>query len=175
MTGKTVSTLKLLLAEFLAGHALLASGFLLAQLHPADLARDGLGQFAELDAADALVRGQPLARKRKNRLRHRAARLHALAQRDESLGHRQPHRIGTGHDGRLQHVLVLDQHALQFERADAVVGRLEHVVVAAHVEVVAVGVDGGGVSGVVAAAPHHLGHPGLVAFVGQHQAERPRF
>src|SRR5690554_2393945 len=32
----------------------------LAQLHPADLARDGLGQVGELQAADALVGGQPL-------------------------------------------------------------------------------------------------------------------
>jgi hypothetical protein len=67
---------------------------------------------------------------------------------------------------------MLDQHALQFERADAVVARLEHVVVAADVEVIAVGVDAGGVAGVVMAAAHGIGGLGLVAFVAEHQAQR---
>ena len=37
-----------------------AGGFLAAQLDPADLAGDRLGQLAELQPADPLVRGQPL-------------------------------------------------------------------------------------------------------------------
>jgi hypothetical protein len=39
-----------------------------AQLDAADLARDGLGQLGELEAADALVRLQVLARSMKARI-----------------------------------------------------------------------------------------------------------
>ena len=54
-----------------------------------------------------------------------------LRERDEGLRHREPHRVGARHDGDFGHGLVLDQHALELERADAIVRRLEHVVGAA--------------------------------------------
>jgi hypothetical protein len=78
-------------------------------------------------------------------------------QQDVGLGDGQPDRVGRRDDGGLGHRLVLDQHALQLERRDAVVRRLEHVVGPADVGDVAVVVRGGHVAGVVVAAPHRLG------------------
>ncbi len=70
------------------------------------------------------------------------------------LGHRQAQRVRARHHGHFGHGLVLDQHALQLERADAVVRGLEHVVGAAHEGDVAVGVARGDVAGVVVAVAH---------------------
>ena len=67
---------------------------------------------------------------------------------------------------------MLDHHAFQLERADAVVRRLEHVVIAADVKVIAVGVAESNVAGVVIAVAHGIGGFGLVALVAQHQALR---
>ena len=67
---------------------------------------------------------------------------------------------------------MLDHHAFQFERADAVVGRLEYVVIAADIKVVAVGVALGDVAGMVVAAAHGVRRLAVVAFIAQHQALR---
>ena len=81
----------------------------------------------------------------------------AGGEHDVRLGHGQPHRVGRRHHRRLGHRLVLDQHALQLERRDPVVGGLEHVVGAPDVGDVAVGVARADVAGVVVAAGHRLG------------------
>ena len=75
----------------------------------------------------------------------------------EGLGHGQAQRVGARHHRHLGHRLVLDQRAFQLERADAVVGRLEHVVGAADEGDVAVGVAHRDVAGVVVAVAHRVG------------------
>src|SRR5436309_9970488 len=68
--------------------ALAAVGFQLAQVHAADLARQGLGQLGhELDPAHALVRCEPLPRKGEDLAREFRAGRPVLRQRDEGLGH----------------------------------------------------------------------------------------
>ena len=79
----------------------------------------------------------------------RAARL----QDDERLRHEAADRVRARHDRRLGDRLVLDERALQLERADAVVRALEDVVGAADVGDVAVGVPLGDVARVVVAVP----------------------
>ena len=81
--------------------------------------------------------------------RRRAGGSRPAASATIGLRHRQPHRVGRGHHGGLGDGRVLDQHALQLERADAVVGRFEHVVGAADIGQVAVGVAAGDVAGAV--------------------------
>ena len=68
---------------------------------------------------------------------------------------------------------MLDQHAFQLEGADAVVGRLEHVVGAAHVGDVAVGVARGDVARVVRGVAHRFGGALGAVDVAVHQAQRP--
>ena len=82
------------------------------------------------------------------------------------------HRVRRRHDGGLGHGRVLDQDALQLERADPVVRGLEHVVGAPDVGDVAVRVAGADVTGVVVATGHGLGVALLVAVVADHQPER---
>ena len=91
----------------------------------------------------------------------------------ERLRHGQAQRVGARHDRRLGHRLVLDEHALELERADPVVGRLEDVVGAPDVGDVAVGVALGDVAGVVVAVAHHVGGALRIVEVADHQAERP--
>ena len=112
-----------------------------AQLHAADLAGDGLRQLARTRCGACACRA-PAARARRRRSLAPASRIGSQpgGEDHERLGHREPHGIGARHHRRLGHRLVLDQRALQLERADAVVGRLEHVVGAADVGDVAVGV-----------------------------------
>ena len=128
-----------------------------AQLDAADLARDRLRQRRELEPAHALVRRQVLPGVAHDGKRRLARRLLAGGERHVGLRHRKPQRVGRGHHRRLGHRLVLDQHALELERRDAVVRRLEHVVGAADVGDVALGVAAGDVARVVVAAVHRLG------------------
>jgi hypothetical protein len=51
----------------------------------------------------------------------------------KGLRHCKPQVIRAGYDGGLDNCLVLDQYALQFERADAVVGGFEDIIHAADV------------------------------------------
>ena len=95
--------------------------------------------------------------KPEDRLGQFPARLRAGHEDQIGLGHRQAQWVGAGHHGHLGHRLVLDQRALQLERADAVVGGLEHVVGATDVGDVAVGVARRHVAGVVVAVAHRLG------------------
>ena len=73
-------------------------------------------------------------------------------QRDERLRHRQPQRVGRRHDRRFGHRRVLDQRAFQLERADPVVGGFEHVVGAADIGEIAVGVAHRHIAGAVGGA-----------------------
>src|SRR5439155_22435840 len=67
--------------------ALATLGFQLAQVHAADLARQGLGQLGhELDAAHALVRREALPCKGEDLARELRAGRPVLRERDEGLG-----------------------------------------------------------------------------------------
>src|SRR4029453_4900413 len=74
-------------------------------------------------------------------------------QRDERLRYRVSQRIGARHHGRLGHGLVLDQYALELERAHAIIGGLEHVVGAADEGQIAVAVSRRDVARVVGPTP----------------------
>ena len=93
---------------------------------------------------------------------------------DIGLGHRGAHRVGARHDGRLAHRRVLDQHALQLEGADAVVGGLEDIVGPAHVGDVALLIDAGHVAGAVVAPLHGRRRALRVVGIAHHQAGRAR-
>ena len=73
-------------------------------------------------------------------------------QRDIAFGDRVAHRIGRRHDGGLRNRRMFDQHAFEFERAQAIVARFEHVVGPADEGDVAVGVAGGDIAGAVVLA-----------------------
>ena len=64
-----------------------------AQLNPADLARDGLGQLGELDPADPLVRRELLAGVAEELRRGVGGRLPAGGQDDVRLGDGEPQRV----------------------------------------------------------------------------------
>ena len=72
-----------------------------------------------------------------------------VGQDQECFRHRQTQRIRAGHHGHFHHRRVFDQRALQFERADAVVGGLEHIIGTANKSDVAVAVDLRGIAGAV--------------------------
>jgi hypothetical protein len=69
---------------------------------------------------------------------------------------------------------VLDQHALQLERADPVLRRLEDVVGAADVGEVAVGIANGDVAGAVVAVGRRIRGLLPVVLVAQHQPRGAR-
>src|SRR3954447_26952729 len=112
------------------GVAALRSQMLLAraQLDPADLAADRLGQLPELDLADPLEGREVLPGVLEDGERRLAGRLVPGREGDVGLGDGGPPRVRHRDDGRLGHRRVLDQHALQLERADLVVAGLEDVV-----------------------------------------------
>ena len=91
---------------------------------------------------------------------------------DKGFGHGEAQRVGTRHDRRFGHGRVLDDHAFEFERADAIVGGLEHVIGAANVGDVAVLVDAGNVAGTVVAVAHDFSGLFGVAGVADHEADR---
>src|SRR5574337_674327 len=130
--------LEVLARALLAGGAAPLLG--VAQFDAADLSRDRLRQIGELEPAHPLVRREVVAQVREDAFRQLRRRRVALAQRDEDLRHRAAHRVGAGHDRGLGHRLVLDRDRFELERRNAVVRRLEHVVRAAHIGDVAVGV-----------------------------------
>jgi hypothetical protein len=68
---------------------------------------------------------------------------------------------------------VLDQHALDLKRPDAVVAGFDNVVVAAHKPEVAVGIAVGLVAGVVEAVAKHAGRPLGLAKIAGKQAVGP--
>ena len=151
----------------------MALDFLGAQLHAADLSGDRLRQLGdELDAPHPLVRRELLAGEREDRRGQFARGLRAGHQDQVGLRHGHAQRVGAGHHGDFGHRLVLDQRALQFERADAVVGSLEHVVGAADEGDVAVGITRRDIAGVVVAVVHRLGVLRGAFLVAGHQAER---
>src|SRR5579863_609959 len=145
-------------------------GFLTcAQLHAADLARDGLRELEELDPPHPLVRREPSPREAE-KLEGRVARgFRSGCQRDVGLRDAEPELVGRGYDRRLGDEGVLDQHALDLERADLVVRRLEDVVGPADERDVAVVVSPRHVAAVVVAVGHR---PGVSAPVAGHQAPR---
>ncbi|EGJ73920.1 putative acetyl-CoA synthetase [Streptomyces sp. Tu6071] len=143
----------------------------LAEFDAADLAGDGLGQRAELQSAQAFVRGEDGARVGEEELRGRGVRGVPLGEDDVRLGDVEPYGIGRGHDGRLGDGGVFEQRALQLEGADLVVARLEDVVGAAHVGEVAVLVPGADVARPVVPAGRRRGGAFLVAVVAAHEAD----
>ena len=104
------------------------------------------------DPADPLPRREVLTRIPEDRQGRLLGGFVAGREDDVGLGDRQPHRIGSGHDGGLGDRRVLDEDRLQLERADLVVAGLEDVVGAADVGDVALAVDGRDVTGVVVPA-----------------------
>src|SRR5680860_636926 len=143
-----------------------------AQLDTTNLSGDGFRQLRELDAPDPLVGRQVLARVLEDLEGGGPVRLVAGSEDDVGLRNREPQLVGGGHDGRFGNRRVLDEHALELERADLVVRGLEDVVGASDVGDVPLVVDGGDVAGVVPAARHRVGVPGLVSLVAGHQGER---
>ena len=113
-----------------------------------------------------------LARIAQDRQRRRAVGLHAGTQHDERLRHVQPLRVRAGNDGRFGHIGVLDQHRLQLERAQPVVGTFENVIGASHVGDVAIAIPRGNVARVVVAIAHRIRTFFRVADVALHQAHR---
>src|SRR5262245_37846161 len=107
---------------------MISPGLQLAQLDAADLAGDGLRQIEELDSAHALEWSEPLAREAQHRERHLSAWNHTRAQQQECLGYAQALIVGARHHRGFDDVGVLDQHALELERADAIVRGLEDIV-----------------------------------------------
>src|SRR4051812_4349731 len=99
-----------------------------APLPAAGLARDRLLELAELQAPNALVGRKPLAHEAEDLERHFTRRRRVAAQQAERLRDRQAHRVRARYHRGLGHEWMLDQRALYLERADAVVGALEHVV-----------------------------------------------
>ena len=143
-----------------------------AQLHAADFSGDRLRQFGhQLDLPDALERRKARVQVLEDRERGFRRALDACRAQDIGLGDREPDRIGARHDGGLRHRLMLDQHAFELERADAVVGRLEHVVGAADEGEIAVVVDEHHVAAaiVIAVGARQLA---VVALIALHQAGR---
>ncbi len=120
-----------------------ALGLPRAQLHPADLARDGLRQLGdELDDAHPQVRRQALTGEREDLGRGIPLGIRAGRRLDAQaylrLRHGEPGRVRARHDRGLDDELVLEQHRFELERRDLVVGRLEDVVGATDVGEIAV-------------------------------------
>ena len=115
---------------------------------PLHLAGGGHGQGVdELDLLRVLV-GRELAAHVLLQLRHqRVAGRMAGRQHDVGLDQRAALGVGLGHHGGVGHGRVLDQAVLDLARPDAVAGGLEHVVGAALVPEVAVGIARGQVAG----------------------------
>src|SRR6185312_12285644 len=125
---------KILLAELDPAQRIVAVIVLLepSQVHAADFPGNRLGQFPdELDAPDALERRKMAVQMLEDRERGFLGRLGAGDKQHIGLRDGQPDRIGRRHHGRFRHCVMLDQNALQFERADAIVGRFEDVIGAA--------------------------------------------
>ena len=99
-------------------------------------------------------------------------RLDARGQDDVGLGHREPQLVRGRDDGRLDDRGVLDEDALELERADLVVGGLEDVVGATDVGEIAVLVARGDVTGVEVAARGCLGVALRIGEVSGHQVRR---
>src|SRR3954451_16275467 len=70
-----------------------------AQLDPADLAADRLGELGELDPPDPLVGSEVLARVRQHGRRGLGGRLVPGGEYDVALGHGEPGGVGGGDDG----------------------------------------------------------------------------
>src|SRR5450631_1554024 len=99
-----------------------------AQLYPADLAGDGLGQLGELDATNPLVCREVLARIGEDRLGGLRRGQVAGRKDDVRLWHGEAGCVRRGHHGRLGNRWVLDQHRLELEGTDPVVRGFEHVI-----------------------------------------------
>ena len=103
-----------------------------AQLHAADFSGDRLRQFRhQFERRMRLNGAKPRVQMPEDRQRRFGRTLDARNQQHIGLGDRQPDRIGARHHGGFRHRFMLQQHAFQLERADAVVGGFEHVVGAA--------------------------------------------
>src|SRR4029453_13285767 len=126
----------------------------LAELDPADLAGDGLGEVVgELDLAGVLVGGGDGAAVLLELADQVLGALVAGRQHDEGLDQLAALGVGLADHRRLGHRRVLNQGRLDLEGADAGGGRGDHVVVAGDEPEVAVLVDIGAVAGVVEVAP----------------------
>ena len=148
--------------------------FPIAQLDAADLARDRLRQNREFKPADPLVRSESGLAELENAARRLGVLLDSRPQHDERLRHGEPHRIGAGDDCGLRHSIVLEQRALDLERADAIVAALEDIVATADEVHVSVGIAPRFVAGAVEARSHREVGPRGVVDVPVHQPERPR-
>ena len=91
---------------------------------------------------------------------------------DVRLRHGTARGMRARYDGRLSHGWVLDQHALQFERADAVIGALEDVIGAADVPEVSVSITGCDVAGPVIGAFECRARARRVPQIALHETKR---
>ena len=111
-----------------------------AKLHAADLAGDGLGQVGELDAAAPACRARGGREGTEDVLRRRRSGAWPGRGRRRPWARARRTASGLGTTAASATAGCSMQRALQLERADAVVGALEHVVGAPDVGDVAVGV-----------------------------------
>ena len=150
-----------------AGPGVLAA----AQLDPADLAGDRLGQLVELDPAHPQPGREVLAGVGEDLARHLLARAPgpgASAMYAFGTARRMASGAGTT---AASATAGCSMSTTRPRTGDLVVARLEHVVGAADVGDVAVGVPLGHVAGVVVAAVHGLLLPSRVAEVAGHQVD----
>ena len=97
----------------------------------------------------------------------------SLGQRDERLGQGGSHRVGRGDHRRLGHRLMLDQHALQLERADPVTARFEYVVGAPDIGQAAIRIPQRDVAGAIGATLRRSQRTGIVE-IALHERGRRR-
>src|SRR6185503_2128454 len=111
----------------------------IAERLPVDLAGGGLGQLPhDLDGARILVPAQPIL----HELLQLAREVGPLARRDDAgLGNLSPQLVGHADHCRLAHVGVREERLLDLERAHGPAAGDDHVVGAAGVEEVPVGVE----------------------------------
>ena len=142
-----------------------------SQLIPLDLAADGLGQLVTEDHHTGIFiwRGVGLDVILDLFFQLFGA-LGSLGQHDAGLDDLTAHLIRHGGNAAFQHVGQLHDDAFDLERPDAVAGRLDDVVHAAHVPVEAVLIPPGGVAGMVIAVVPGLLRLLLVAVIALEQA-----
>ncbi len=119
------------------------------QLDAADFAGDRFRQFGEFEPAYPLERRERVRQWRKIDSAVSRSGVWPGASATKRLRHRKPQRVGRRHHGGLGHCRVLDQYALELERADAIVGGFKDVIGAADIGQVAVVVDARDVAGAI--------------------------
>src|SRR4051812_37305484 len=98
------------------------------ELDAPDLPADRLRQLGELDSPDALERSELVADESEQLPRGVGVGCDSRLQHHVRFRHRESNRIRARDDRGLRDRGMLEQRALELERADPIVGRFEHVV-----------------------------------------------